>query len=764
LERCLVKEIKATGRDLEIGILKEMGAAIKTLGMYPSEHPAAVKATERPFLTLHGLFEDAGRVVISQVDDKIIVNGKSMTDSLLPERLREEFQEQNISSLTLFKTLTKEELGKFLNFFVKPLGKSTATKSLTEFLAQNRIGSIQVNELRYELVSDDEVVVKSEVLEGADLKGEIAKIVKQDPDLVRDVLLNKPLEQKSFREKFGAEVNLDELTQGIERQIETLSDDEALALLASGLESTVRESKVENRSSTLNQVASLLNKLLENREREKLLPEVKKMFSGYRVLEDKYLDFVFDEKWLKSQAVLEEVTKMADKLGKEEVDFDRFMFLLERVIESEEERIMHYAVDKLLSNLDSENGETRRLSVSALSGILSRLISGKMETEFVYLKERLCDKIKDQLLPADVIEDLTELSKIVFVQMIQREDFKEAKNIIHEYNARLSPEASYPMETREVVRNLLKEVSDEATLTLLTNRLEEGRSSQDTKVIEEILESLNKEKVAQKLLQIFTLDDRATRISSLRILGKLGQSSIDALSRLLADINSWPRQERTGLLADEPWYKVRNATYVLGNISDPSSVKVLIKLNSDPDQRVKLEVIKALEKIRTEEAVDALLAFLQDADQQVRKNAITSLTTVGNRRCLDSLIGHFRHNEKDRVFALTAIGKMGGAEVTEFFLRLLSEEEPGIKRLSGRQKEEIKIAALNVLGKIGSAVSSQAKITRMAGEIEKLMTQRKNGIKGLFVKDPVAERAERVLKMIEGKTYSGTSPVTTGEK
>ncbi|KPL05381.1 MAG: hypothetical protein AMJ73_01130 [candidate division Zixibacteria bacterium SM1_73] len=744
-----MEAIKTGTQHLEINILKEIGAAVKRLGMYPPDHPASIKATEKPFLTLQEMFKDTDHVTISQVDDKIIVNGKSVTGDLLPERLKEEFQEQNINSLNFFNALTKEELSKFLNFFVKPLGKNAPKRSLTEFLDKNRIRSIQVNELRYELVSDGEMVVKSEVLEGADLKVQISNIIKQNPDLVRDILLDKPLEQESFREKFGTEVDLDQLDQQIHQQVKNLTDDQVLSLLASELEITVEKSKDEDKISVANEVANLLNKLLQDREKKRLLPEVKRILSRSGVLEEKYFDFIFDEKWLKSQTVLDELVKLIDKLGKEEVDFERFMFLVHRVIDSEQEKTRLYPTDKLLSSLDSENNETRRLSALALKEILSRLISGKMEYEFVYLKDRLYDKIKDQQLPAHIFKDSTELIKIVISELMQRTEFAEAKKIISEYNARFKEEVSCPEEIKEIAKDFLQEVSDESNLSLLTSQLKEGQSPQNTKLIEEILESLDKDKVAQELLQIFTVDDRVSRISSLRILSKLGQSSADALSSLLSHINTFSRQEKTQLLMDEHWYKVRNAIYVLGNISDPSSVGALVKLNSDPDPRVRLEAIKSLEKIGKEESVDALLTFLKDKDDQVRKNAITSLATVGERQCLKPLIDHFHHNRKDKLFTLTAVGKIGGAEVIRFLLKLLSDEDPGIKHLPNRETEEIKITALNVLGKIGSNLSSPAEVDSLAKEIEKLVKQRKKGVKGLFVKDAVAEKAERVLKIMK---------------
>jgi HEAT repeat protein len=651
-----------------------------------------------------------------------------------------------------------------LNFFVKPLGKNTPKNSLIEFLNKSKIDSIQVDELRYELVSDDEVVVKSEILEEADLKAQISNIIKQNPDLVREVLLNKPLKQESYKEKLGTEVNLDQLTQGIHQQLKTLSDDELLSLLASELEVIIEKSKDEDKISVSNEVASLLNQLLQDREKKELLPEVKKILSGSGVLEEKYFDFIFDEKWLKSQTVLDELVKLMDELGKQELDFDRFMFLLHRVIDSEEEKIRLYALDRLLSNLDSENSETRRLSVLALKEILSRLISGKMEVEFVYLKDRLYDKIKDQKLTANIFKDCTALIEIIFSEMIQRNEFEEARRIISEYNVRLKEEVSCPEEIKGVARDFLKNITDESNLSLLTSQLKEGQPLQNTVLIEEILESLDNDKVAEKLLEIFTVDDRATRISSLRILSKLGRSSIVALSGLLSHVNTFSRQEETQLLIDEHWYKVRNAIYVLGNFSDPSSVEALVRLNSDPDPRVRLEAIKALEKIGKEECMGALLTFLKDKDDQVRKSVLTSLAMVGDRRCLDPLIDHFHHNRKDKLFALTAIGKIGGTEVIGFLLKLLSDEDPAIKRLSNREAEEIKITTLNILGRIGSTLSSRVEVTTLLKEIERLIKQRKKGIKGLFVKDAVAETAERLLKMMKNKAQPTPSPFAIGER
>jgi hypothetical protein len=670
--------------------------------------------------------------------DAVVINGHSMEDGALPKRLRKEFQNRTIQSLTFTNTLTPEEFARFLTFLAVPVYEQSSRESLPEFLRKNQMDSIKINQLKYELVSEDEVVVKTEVMEEADLKAQLSKIIKQSPDLVKDILLNRTVKPESSIEGWGTEVNLNELMGQIQQQVKNFTDDEVLSLLTSGLEETVKKSESPDKKSVVNEEVSLVHKLLQDIERNKLLPEVKKILSRYRFVEQEYLDFIFDEKWLKTQSVLDELMEMMNKLGTGEVDFDRFMFLIHRIIHSEEEKIRSYAIDKLLPHLDSENDTTRRLSVLALKEILSYLISGKMEDEFVYLKDRICDRIKDQPLSGYVCKDLTGLVKIIFFEMIKRNEFKEAQEILTECNAKLSQEA------KEIGPAFLKEVSDDSTLLHLTSQLKEGESLKNTRVIEEILESLDKDKVAGKLLEIFTQEDRAARISSLKVLSRLGQSAISALSRLLSDKNAFLRKEASPLLIDEHWYKVRNAIYVLGNIPESSSVEVLVRLNSDPDLRVRLEVIKALEKIGKEESVNALLTFLKDRDEEVRKNAISSLGALSDSGCLNPLMDHFRQNPEDRTLTLTTIGKLGGEQIIEFLLGLLSEEDSGIGHVSKKQKEEIQSTALNILGKIGPP--------SIAKEIEKFMKNRKKGIRALLTRDPLRETASRMLRKIRDRT------------
>jgi HEAT repeat protein len=742
-------------------VLKQMNGAIRMLEMYPPEHPATMQAMEKPFATLQEIFKNTDQITISQVEDKVIINGKQIEGTDLLQRLLEEFENQNLNSLTINKYLTKDELNKFLGFFVKPLGKSTRTVSLPEYIQQNQIRSITVDQLRYELVTDDEVVVKSDVVEGADLKAEISKILKDNPDLLREMLLSKKGAGEDsgrgggrgegagsgegvgsgFKEGSGT----GDLRKGIEEHVKKLSDEDLLSLLAASLESTLSKRAPEEKDSgaTLNEVAELVNKLLQDREKGKLLPRVKKILSERGIVKKEHLDFLFEEKWLKSQEVLDELMRMIDQLGTEKMEMDRFTFMWERVLSSEETKIKSYAIDKLLSRLDSEDHQVREHTVSALEKALNYFSEEKMDEGFSYIYLKLWEKLKDQLLPAYTFKECSRLMKTIFSHTIRQKQLQEAKKILQEYHARLSPEMDYPDEVRKAAWDFIREVSDGPTLDSFISQMKEGTPFKTLKVTEQVLEYLDGVKVAKKLLDVFTSDDRATRISSLRVLGRLGKSSISAFSELLSHPRTFTRKDDGDFLVDEKWYKVRNVIYVLGNITDDESTKLLSKLGQDPDVRVRMEVVKALEKIDSSLSRDVLLSFLNDGEEEVRRAAISSLTTIAEPRFLEPLKQHFKHNHRDWKITLSAISRIAGEESTKFLLKILQKDE-GISHLAPKQKDEIKITVLNMLGRIDSS--------GLAEQIEKFVKLRGKGLVHLLVKDKVTEAAIRALEMIESRS------------
>jgi HEAT repeat protein len=716
-------------------VLRQMHGAVRRLEMYPPGHPTTAHAIEKPFLALQKIFEVTDHLMISRVEDKIVVNGKTVEGDDAVKKLLEEFDQEGLSSLTFTKSLTKEELSSFLSFFVKPLGKKDESISLPDFVKKNRIQSIKVDQLRYELVDNDEIVVKTEVVEGADLKAQISNIMKDNPDLLRDIFLSKSTEGTgSDRE--------------VKKQIKALSDEDLLELMASGLGENMKRRQSQESGSALNEVADLVDKVLENRERNKLLPRVKKILLERGMVQEEHLDFLFEERWLKSQEVLDELMKMLEELGTEELDFEKLMFLWNRVISSQETEIITYAVSKVLSRFQYKDGNTRDLVASITEKLLSQFMMREMWPEFSYVRDRLTEKLKDPMLPLDVFRECSRLLKLAFSETIRQQDFAAAQKILAEYNARLRPEANSVEETRAIARQFIRDVSDDSNLALLTSQMREGVAFRTVRLAEGVLEALDGNKVAEKLLDIFTMEDRAARMSALRVLGRLGRDSVSVFSVLLSDQGGFVRKEGSTLLKDEQWYKVRNVIYVLGNIPGEQAIKVLSKLSQDPDVRVRLEVVKALEKIGGSKAGEQLLGSLKDEDDEVRRRVISSLSALGDKSCLQPLNKHLQRNLRDIRVVVAAIARIGGAESAAFLLKLLREE--GIKHLAPRQKDEIKIAVFDTAREINSP--------DLADEIEKFVEQRGKGLKSLLVKNKVLESANRAVEAIRRRNHSHPVP------
>jgi HEAT repeat protein len=767
-------------------VLKQMNGAIRRLEMYPPGHPSTMQAMEKPFAALQQVFKSEEHFIISRVEDKIVVNGKHLEGADLLKRFLEEFEAHDIDSITLKKSLTKEELNKFLGYFIKPLGKTTQTVSLPDYIRQNQIQSITVDQLRYELVTEDEVVVKSDVVEGADLKVQISKILKDNPQLLRDIFLDKSKtgtgqgtgegsgqgygpgcgpasldgggegSGTGSQERVEGVANLEGLKQNVEQHVQNLSDDELISLLASSLALSAKrlQSDDTDTASELNQVVDLVDRLVQDREKDKLLPQIKKILSEHGIVETEFVDYLFDEKWLRTQEVLDELTGMIEKLGSQEVNMDRFMFLWQRVIGSDDGEIKSYAMDKLLFKLDSQNALARSLSVSALEMSLDHFIQNRMEYEFNFLKERLYQRIKDQLLPAGTLKDCSRLLGKVFGELIRQHRFKEAQQILDEYRLRLNPEVAFPEEVKESARAFILDVSSDSTIAELISEMREGVPFHDLKIAEEILEALDGDKVARRLLDVFTLDDRAARMSALRVLSRLGRSSVSAFSDLLSDADNFGEEQEGNLLPDRHWYKIRNVIYVLGNIPETESIKLLNELSSHPDVRVRLEVVKALDKIAQPECAEILLNLLNDEDKEVRGFVITSLASLADESFLNPLQQHLRRRPEDSHAVVAAIGKIGKEKSRDFLLNLLWERDPAIASLAPKTKDEIKMAVLNALGKMESSGLTE--------QIEKFVKHKRKGLKSLLVKDKVTETANRVLRTMENKSRS--SPKAVKEK
>lgn len=114
------------------------------------------------------------------------------------------------------------------------------------------------------------------------------------------------------------------------------------------------------------------------------------------------------------------------------------------------------------------------------------------------------------------------------------------------------------------------------------------------------------------------------------------------MRRLVCDIlvsSGRDHVDEIGAFAADPrWYVVRNVANILGRLGDPKGIVHLASLADYPEYRVRREAVEALVRIGTDQAEAQIVAFLDDPDERIRLKAVLSLKDTGVRLALSKLL------------------------------------------------------------------------------------------------------------------------------
>ncbi len=220
--------------------------------------------------------------------------------------------------------------------------------------------------------------------------------------------------------------------------------------------------------------------------------------------------------------------------------------------------------------------------------------------------------------------------------------------------------------------------------------------------IKSVLTLIGTESVATGLSQIISHPTRQVRQLALRVLAELGKSSLRVFSCILNDDAWFERETGRHELPDSKWYVVRNSIFVLGSIKDPEGVTPLRLRISDPDVRVRREIVSSLEKIGGEEAVDLLSMMSEDSDREICESAIIAIGLVGSHDAVPLLIDVAGRNPSESIKSVQAIGKIGGDQARHYLSGLL-EDDHALGQLAGGKvsKDELRVAIVKALGSMG---------------------------------------------------------------
>jgi hypothetical protein len=94
-----------------------------------------------------------------------------------------------------------------------------------------------------------------------------------------------------------------------------------------------------------------------------------------------------------------------------------------------------------------------------------------------------------------------------------------------------------------------------------------------------------------------------------------------------------------GFVHDKRWFVVRNVAKILGDIGNERCVSFLKKSAVHSDQRVRMESLRALQRIPGSEAQQMIAGFLKDSKREIRIRALRAVRPAGSQAVVPLLAG-----------------------------------------------------------------------------------------------------------------------------
>jgi HEAT repeat protein len=259
------------------------------------------------------------------------------------------------------------------------------------------------------------------------------------------------------------------------------------------------------------------------------------------------------------------------------------------------------------------------------------------------------------------------------------------------------------------VKRIFDDLNDISLIDRFVHEIEQPGNMQ-MKFVREILIAIQSVDVALRLASIITHPQRSVRQHCLKVLSELGTPAVTIFSDVLQDESNFLRPEGRHELPDEQWFFVRNAIFVLGNLSDERACAALRLRLSDPDVRIRSELVKALEKIDGDEAIDLLMIMAEDIDHSIREAAVISLGLLRRHDLLPFFKNIMSRQKAEIQRIITAIAQTGTQDGRDFLAGLL-ENRDRLKSFSSAHGSigDIRKWILKVLEKAGDDVTIEKK-------------------------------------------------------
>jgi len=286
-------------------------------------------------------------------------------------------------------------------------------------------------------------------------------------------------------------------------------------------------------------------------------------------------------------------------------------------------------------------------------------------------------------------EDLKPFSEAVAIceklldQFLAKGAFAVAADFVHSLKNRHAELGDGKPRHAERLEQFISRAGDFAHIQELTDIINRQETI-DAGAVEMYLESLGWESLPHVTAMLGSLVSKNARFMVCDYLARRGGDHLNIIANGIRD---------------KRWYVVRNTVMILGQIGGDQVLHYLATTASHPEHRVRVETMRALEKINSEKAIDLLTGFLADGDADLRVISLNYLAKIGGRRAFEAMRGTIQSDtfaglpvdEQERYFVVYS--RLGGSETTDYLASIIKSSG----WFAGGRKIRLSLAALRAL-------------------------------------------------------------------
>ncbi len=708
-------------------ILRDLYGGSRRLSMYPLGHPITQETLKKPLDLLNQIYLFKHSFNIEFFKDRLLAEGILLDDTVYVSGLALDMKKHKLSNIALYSHIKIDDLYHLLSILIsKPV---PFDDGVAQSLKSKNVGSIAVNIEKSRNLFHFENVELSAGQSSKTLEKRINGILSKNPSIISAYYMGRINDDDDILKYVNADFRLGFLSRFFKESLLSLPGENAKKLLEDTVFSTNwLDDSIDTRA--IEGLKRLFNDYLSQQEDNRALNDIYGLFKKVGAPEI-VMNRIFDQSRvlkLKTFQDSEEIINTLKFSDPSQIDSEYLKKTVFKLASSGQREYLFDILDQLINSLSGPTKAIRQQGLHLLTTASEVISGGGFFEEFASLCR---SAVRLALFPADTLE-ASELTCNLAWQASKKKRWQELKFLARMLKG-ITSDNMQPESKREFVAMRLLEISESNLLSEVISDFLKNNWSEESGDFLEAISNLGSKKVIQILVEQITDPDINIRSRIIKILISMRDDSAETISQMLSEEVERYKGDR---LDEEKWYFLRNILRVLKEVCAEEALPSLEIMSAWPDNRLKLEIIKTLEGMPVEGSAKLLEKLSLDEEYEIRKGAVIAMGLSGHPDMIPKLKSIIERSPDCRILAIASLGRIGGPLARDMLLDLFENEEfYKIQGLSKRDIEEIRVAIIKALSRIGDQISMR--------KLEEY--SRKNFDKSLFKKDMLSNTAKFVL-------------------